>query len=207
MSFYNESATGRSIEPSPIVAALGVFEDYSVAVSTALRAHPGVIVLTGPRGSKTGRRLRWHLTGETGGTAGLDFDLERQQLNAVREAVAADSSAPATTSPREVSRSPRSDGARRLPSRRIRASNPDLAPSGAAPEVRLLRCARLLMETFNGRLRDLLALFERHGVDAVMTGRTIPEPKLRFLDAGTTLIGRTSPPLAGVQRALRPYVG
>jgi phosphoribosylformylglycinamidine synthase len=34
VSFYNESSTGRSIEPSPIVAALGVLDDYSFAVSS-----------------------------------------------------------------------------------------------------------------------------------------------------------------------------
>jgi hypothetical protein len=63
------------------------------------------------------------------------------------------------------------------------------------------------METTNESLRELLALFARYGVDATMTGRTIPEPVLRFLDAGTTLIEADLAQLQEEHRgALRPYV-
>jgi hypothetical protein len=78
----------------------------------------------------------------------------------------------------------------------------------ASPEVRLYSEAPgFLLETSNETLGELLALFARYRVDATMTGRTIPEPVLRFLDAGTTLIEADLARLRDAHRgALRPYV-
>ena len=54
VSFYNESATGRAIEPSPIVAGLGVLEDYAVATTSAIKRAESILVLTGPREARDG---------------------------------------------------------------------------------------------------------------------------------------------------------
>jgi phosphoribosylformylglycinamidine synthase len=211
VSFYNESASGRSIEPSPIVAALGVLEDYSLAVSSSLRAHPGVIVLTGARGSATGAsQLRFRLTGETGGELPpLDFDLERRRLNAVREAIRLR----LVRSCHDISEGGLAVAAAEMALGGFRSGGFGLqipiSGLGDTPaEVRLYSEAPgFLIETTNESLGDLLALFARHGVDATMTGRTIPEPVLRFLDAGTTLIEADLARLADEHRgALRPYV-
>jgi phosphoribosylformylglycinamidine synthase len=211
VSFYNESATGRSIEPSPIVAALGVLEDYSTAVATALRAHPGVLVLTGPRGTETGAsQLRWLLTRETGGKLPpLDFDLERRRLNAVREAVRLG----LVRSCHDISEGGLAVAAAEMAIGGSAAGGfglqiPISGLGDASPEVRLYSEAPgFLLETSNETLGELLALFARHRVDATMTGRTIPEPVLRFLDAGTTLIEADLARLRDAHRgALRPYV-
>ncbi len=211
VSFYNESASGRSIEPSPIVAALGVLEDYSLAVSSSLRAHPGVLVLTGARGSATGAsQLRWLLTGETGGELPpLDFDLERRRLSAVREAIRLR----LVRSCHDISEGGLAVAAAEMALGGFASGGFGLqvpiSGLGDTPaEVRLYSEAPgFLMETTNESLGELLALFARHGVDATMTGRTIPEPVLRFLDAGTTLIEADLARLAEEHRgALRPYV-
>jgi len=211
VSFYNESATGRSIEPSPIVAALGVLEDYSVAVASALRAHPGVLVLSGPRGTKTGAsQLRKLLTGETGGTLpDLDFDVERRRLNAVREAVR-----------RGLVRSCHdiSEGGLAVTALEMALGGyasggfglqiPISALGEAPAEVRLYSEAPgFLMEGSNDALGELLALFARHGVDATMIGRTLPEPRFRILDGGTALVDAELRELRDLYAgALRPYV-
>ncbi|MEK7315981.1 MAG: AIR synthase related protein, partial [Candidatus Eisenbacteria bacterium] len=89
VSFYNESSNGRAIEPSPIIAALGVLDDYSVAITSGLKRAGNVVVLTGAREPLLGAsQLRHALTGETGGQLPtLDFERERRRTYAVLEAV------------------------------------------------------------------------------------------------------------------------
>src|SRR5687767_12295132 len=169
VSFYNESARGRSIEPSPIVAALGVLDDYSVAVGTGLRAHPGVLVLTGARGEKTGAsQLRHLLTGETGGPLPeLEFDPERRRLNAVREAVLLG----LVRSCHDISEGGLAIAALEMAlggfaSVGFGLQIPISGLGDSVPEVRLYSEAPgFLMETSNEKLGELLALFARHGVD------------------------------------------
>ncbi|HYJ32330.1 MAG TPA: phosphoribosylformylglycinamidine synthase subunit PurL [Candidatus Binatia bacterium] len=211
VSFYNESATGRSIEPSPIVAALGVLEDYSVAVSSALRAHPGVLVLSGPRGTATGAsQLRHLLTGETGGALPpLDFDLERRRLNAVREAVRRG----LVRSCHDISEGGLAVAALEMALGGFASGGfglqiPISALGDTPAEIRLYAEAPgFLMEASNDALGALLDLFAKQGVDATMIGRTLPEPKLRFMDGGTTLIEADLAELRDLYGgALRPYV-
>jgi len=49
VSFYNQSAAGRAIPPSPIVACYGVLEEYGSAVTPRLKAAGDVLLLTGRR--------------------------------------------------------------------------------------------------------------------------------------------------------------
>ncbi|MGE5175330.1 MAG: phosphoribosylformylglycinamidine synthase subunit PurL [Hyphomicrobiales bacterium] len=211
VSFYNESSTGRAIEPAPIVAALGTLPDYSVAGATALRGGGSVLLLTGEREPRTGAsQLRHLLTGETGGTLPtLDLDLERRRANAVREAIARGlvlachdiAEGGLAVAALEMALGGHAAGGfgLQIP---ISALGPD------APEIRLYSEAPgFLLETEKGRLAELLDLFRRHDVDASMVGRTIPEPRLRFLDAGTALVDVDLAEMARLRRdALRPYV-
>jgi phosphoribosylformylglycinamidine synthase len=211
VSFYNESSTGRAIEPSPIVAALGVLDDYSVAVGTALRRSDSVMLLSGPRGTATGAsQLRFLLTGETGGELPpLDFDVERRRLNAVREAIRSG----LVLSCHDISEGGLAIAALEMALGGFAGQGFGLqlpiSALGAAPaEVRLYSEAPgFLLETSKDRLERLLALFQRHGADATMIGRTIPEPRLRLLDAGTALIDVDLAEMARLRRdSLRPYV-
>jgi phosphoribosylformylglycinamidine synthase len=49
VSFYNQSATGRAIPPSPIVACFGLLDDYAKAITRRLHAAGNAILLTGCR--------------------------------------------------------------------------------------------------------------------------------------------------------------
>src|SRR3989338_1460246 len=37
VSFYNESATGKAVDPSPVIACIGIIEDYSKAVTMKIK--------------------------------------------------------------------------------------------------------------------------------------------------------------------------
>jgi phosphoribosylformylglycinamidine synthase len=211
VSFYNESSNGVAIEPSPIVAALGVLQDYSVAVTGAIRRPGSVIVLTGPREARIGgSQLRYLLTGETGGgLPTLDFERERRRLNAVREAV----SEGIALACHDISEGGLAVAALEMAlggfaSQGIGMQIPVSGLGDAPAEIRLYSEAPgFLLEVGKERLPDLLALFQRHGVDAAMIGRTLSEPRFRLLDAGTALVDLELAEVARLRNdALRPYV-
>ena len=54
VSFYNESATGRAVAPSPIIACVGVLGDYSKAVTMQLKNAGNKLCLVGPRKDELG---------------------------------------------------------------------------------------------------------------------------------------------------------
>ncbi len=49
VSFYNESATGSAVEPSPIIACVGVMPDYSKAITMQLKQAGSSLYLVGKR--------------------------------------------------------------------------------------------------------------------------------------------------------------
>ena len=54
VSFYNESATGRAVDPSPIIACVGVMPDWSRAVTMQLKRPGEALYLLGPRHDELG---------------------------------------------------------------------------------------------------------------------------------------------------------
>ena len=211
VSFYNESSTGRSIEPSPIVAALGVLDDYAVAITWGLKRAGSAIVLTGPRGDKTGAsQLRHALTGETGGELpALDLELERTRLYAVLEevrrgaalachdiargglAIAAFEMAFAGHAAQGLGVEIQLDG--------LASTAPEVRAYGESPGF-LLEVDTKHADEAVGRLRD-------RGLDATIIGRTLPEPRFRMTDGVATLIDAPLDELARIHfDAIRSYV-
>ena len=211
VSFYNESSTGRAIEPSPIVAGLGVLDDYAVAVTGAIKRAGSVIVLTGPREDRLGgSQLRHALTGDTGGDLPtLDFDRERRRLYAVLEAVRRGwvlASHDIAEGGLAVAAFEMALGG--FASQGLGLQIPISGLGGTAPEVRLYsESPGFLLEVGKEGLTPLLDLFRSLRVDATMIGRTLPEPRFRLLDGGLALIDSDLADLAAVHRgAIRPYV-
>jgi len=211
VSFYNESTTGRAIEPSPIVAGLGVLEDYSIAITSAIKKPDSVLVLSGPREARDGAsQLRHLLTGETGGDLPtLDFDLERRRIYAVLEAVRRG----LALSCHDISEGGLAMAAFEMAlggfaSQGLGLQIPISGLGDAPAEIRLYSEAPgFLLEVSKDRLPALLDLFRARDVDAAMIGRTLPEPRLRFLDAGTSLVDAGLADLAAIHAgAIRPYV-
>ncbi len=91
VSFYNQSSSGRSVAPSPIVACVGVVEDYSRCRTQRFKRPGDAIWMIGRRGPETGGSLYL----EAGFRAGrpavpeLDLDLARREIRAVLDLVVA----------------------------------------------------------------------------------------------------------------------
>lgn len=54
VSLYNESSTGKSIAPSPIICCVGTINDYSNAVTQALKTSGNQLILVGERFDECG---------------------------------------------------------------------------------------------------------------------------------------------------------
>jgi len=211
VSFYNEASSGRSIEPSPIVAGLGVFEDWSVATTSAIKRAGSVLVLSGPRQDRLGAsQLRHQLAGRTDGPLPeLDFERERRRIYATLEAVRKG----LLLACHDISEGGLAIAALEMAlggyeSQGIGLQIPISGLGQAPSESRLYSEAPgFLFEVAKESLTDFLRVFERWGVDATMIGRTLAEPRLRILDGGHTLVDTD---LESLQRlrgdALRPIV-
>jgi phosphoribosylformylglycinamidine synthase II len=89
VSFYNQSATGKAIAPSPIVACFGVMEDYSKAVTMNLKQPGSHLILVGERYDELGGSLYYReLLGSLGkNVPKVRFDEERAAIHLVIEAI------------------------------------------------------------------------------------------------------------------------
>ncbi len=211
VSFYNESASGRAVEPSPIVAGLGALDDYSVAITSAIKRAGSVLVMSGPRQDRLGASQLLHaLTGRTDGPIpALDLDRERRRLRATLEAVRQG----LVLACHDIAEGGLAMAAFEMAlggwrSQRLGLQIPISGLGAITPEARLYSEAPgFLYEVAKERLSDLLALFARHEVDATMIGRTLAEPRFRILDGGRTLIDADLGELAEEHAApLRPLV-
>jgi phosphoribosylformylglycinamidine synthase len=209
VSFYNEGSSGRSIEPSPIVAALGVLPDWSVATTCAIKRAGSVILLSGARQDRLGAsQMRHQLTKRTDGPLPeLDFDRERRRLYATLEAVRGG----LALACHDIGEGGLAIAALEMAlggfeSQGIGLQIPISGLGNAAPESRLYSEAPgFLFEVGKERLPEFLGLFERWGVDAVMVGRTLAEPRFRILDGGHTLVDMDLESAQRLNRdALRP---
>jgi len=87
VSFYNQSSTGRSVAPSPIVACVGIVADYTCCRSQRFKTAGDVILLIGARQPE----MLGSLYVEAGFSAGrpavprIDFDAARAEIRAMIE--------------------------------------------------------------------------------------------------------------------------
>jgi phosphoribosylformylglycinamidine synthase len=211
VSFYNEGSSGRSIEPSPIVAGLGVLEDWSLATTSAIKRPGSVLVLSGPRQDRLGAsQMRFQLLHRTDGPLPeLDFDRERRRIYAALEAVRSG----LILACHDIAEGGLAIAALEMAlggyeSQGLGLQIP-ISGLGVGPsESRLYSEAPgFLFEVAKDRLTEFLRVFERWGVDATMIGRTLAEPRFRILDGGHSLVDLD---LESLQRlhgdALKPIV-
>ncbi|MBU0979223.1 MAG: phosphoribosylformylglycinamidine synthase subunit PurL [Nanoarchaeota archaeon] len=66
VSFYNESSKGSSVAPSPVIACLGIMDDYKKAITPGLKKEGSGLILIGKRNNELGGSVFYHLHGELG---------------------------------------------------------------------------------------------------------------------------------------------
>lgn len=88
VSFYNESPSG-SVDPSPIIACVGIIKDVAKAVTMELKSPGDKLFLIGPRYDELGGSEYYKtIFGTTGANVPIvRFDLERSMIYAVIDAI------------------------------------------------------------------------------------------------------------------------
>ncbi|MBU1262260.1 phosphoribosylformylglycinamidine synthase subunit PurL [bacterium] len=66
VSLYNESAKGRAIDPSPIIACFGVMKDFTRAVTMELKSPDNLLYLVGERKDELGGSVYYQTLGFVG---------------------------------------------------------------------------------------------------------------------------------------------
>ena len=88
VSFYNESTNGTSVDPSPIIACVGIMKDYSKAITMKIKNENNILLLVGERGKELAGSVYYDLHNELGASLPkLDFEKERNANYAVIAAI------------------------------------------------------------------------------------------------------------------------
>lgn len=89
VSFYNESSAGKSIDPSPIIACVGIIDDYSKAITLQLKRPESLIFLVGERKDELGGSEYYQqFLGVLGrNVPQIDFEFERRAIYAVLDTI------------------------------------------------------------------------------------------------------------------------
>jgi phosphoribosylformylglycinamidine synthase len=84
VSFYNESKKGVAIDPSPIIACVGVINDYSKAITMKIKKKDSLLIMLGRRKDELGGSVYYELNNELGrNLPQIDFEKERNMIHAV----------------------------------------------------------------------------------------------------------------------------
>ena len=88
VSFYNQSATGKSIDPSPIIACIGIMKDYSKAITMKIKKKDSILFMIGERLDELGGSVYYGINDELGAVIPIiDFEKERNVIYAVIDAI------------------------------------------------------------------------------------------------------------------------
>lgn len=90
VSFYNQSSSGRSVAPSPIIATYGLMDDYSNAITMSFKQSGNPVYLLGSRRNELGGSVflleRFGIQ-DKGMVPAILFDEERKRIHSVIDLV------------------------------------------------------------------------------------------------------------------------
>lgn len=88
VSFYNESKSGKSVDPSPVVACVGVMNDYSKAITMQLKQEETSLYLVGERKDELGGSIYYQLHEKVGANVPkIDFAHEKKMIHTIIESI------------------------------------------------------------------------------------------------------------------------
>lgn len=88
VSFYNESAKGKSVDPSPIIACIGVMKDYEKAITMKIKKSGSILMLAGNRKDELGGSVYYDINNEVGSNVPkINFGEHKNMVYAVIECI------------------------------------------------------------------------------------------------------------------------
>ncbi|MFC1648229.1 phosphoribosylformylglycinamidine synthase subunit PurL [Nanoarchaeota archaeon] len=84
VSFYNYSASGKAVPPSPIIGCAGVMPDYSKAITMKIKKKGSKLFYIGPRKDELGGSVYYRTNGALGANVPVvDFETERGMIYSI----------------------------------------------------------------------------------------------------------------------------
>ncbi|MBL7206804.1 MAG: phosphoribosylformylglycinamidine synthase subunit PurL [Candidatus Aenigmarchaeota archaeon] len=88
VSFYNENAFGKAVDPSAIINCVGVIEDVGKAITMKIKSEGSGLYLIGERKDELGGSVYYEVNGELGANVPkVDFEKERAMIYTVIDAI------------------------------------------------------------------------------------------------------------------------
>ena len=88
VSFYNESKTGKAIDPSPIIACVGIMKDYSKAITMKIKKENSNLLLIGNRKDELGGSVYYEINNQLGkNVPKIDFKEQKGMIYGVIECI------------------------------------------------------------------------------------------------------------------------
>jgi len=88
VSFYNESKTGKAIDPSPIIACIGIMKDYSKAITMKFKKNNSNLLLIGNRKDELGGSVYYEINKQLGANVPkIDFNEQKNMIYGVIECI------------------------------------------------------------------------------------------------------------------------
>jgi phosphoribosylformylglycinamidine synthase subunit PurL len=88
VSFYNESSAGKEVDPSPVVACLGIMKDYSKAITMKFKKENSGLFMAGKRKNELGGSVYYEINKQTGANIPkIDFENEKNSIHAIVDAI------------------------------------------------------------------------------------------------------------------------
>jgi phosphoribosylformylglycinamidine synthase len=88
VSFYNESVSGKSVDPSAVIACVGVLDDYTKAITMKLKKANSALFMVGKRKDELGGSVYYQVNDEIGANIPkIDFEKERNMIYGVIDSI------------------------------------------------------------------------------------------------------------------------
>ncbi len=88
VSFYNESSKGKSIDPSAIIACIGVMKNYEKAITIKIKKEKTNLLLVGNRKDELGGSVYYEINNELGkNVPKIDFKEQRNMIYGVIDCI------------------------------------------------------------------------------------------------------------------------
>ncbi len=88
VSFYNESAKGSAIDPSPVIACIGIMKDYEKAITMKVKKENSALMLAGSRKDELGGSVYYSINNEIGKNVPIiDFEEHKNMAYAVIDCI------------------------------------------------------------------------------------------------------------------------
>jgi len=88
VSFYNESVSGKSVDPSAIIACIGVIDDYNKVITMKIKKEGNLLFLIGERKDELGGSVYYDLHNEIGANIPqIDFEEQRNMIYSVIDCI------------------------------------------------------------------------------------------------------------------------